>query len=86
MNKERNPLTLAKMHELGIKKVMDSIDHLDALVYKCDKRSVLEMLDVSNGLSRLSYRNIIGGPGLVIANKRLRDIGEKFKARCSCTK
>lgn len=84
MNKERKPLTLSEIHEFDIKKVMENIEYLDTLVYKCDARSVLEMLNARNGLSWLEDRGLIGASATVLYNKRLKDIGEKFKAKCGC--
>lgn len=86
MDKERKSLTLAEMHGLDVKKVMDSIDHLDTLVYRCDKGSILEMFNTKNSLDILIDKGLIGPPASVIANKRLKDIGEKFKSRCSCAR
>lgn len=86
MNKERRSLTLSEMHELDIKKVMDDIDYLDVLIDSCDKRSVSEMWRARNGLGLLSDKERITSAQFVTSNKRLEDIGNKFKNKCSCTK
>ena len=86
MNKERKPLTLAEMHGLDAKKVMIDIDYLDVLVDSCDKRSVLEMWRARNGLGHISDRELITLAQFVTANKRLEEIGNKFKKKCDCIK
>lgn len=84
MNKEREHLTLSEMHELDVKKVMDDIDYLDAIVDSCDDKSVLEMWRARNGLGLLSDKEYITLAQFRTANTRLYDIGNKFKRKCGC--
>ena len=86
MNKERKSLTLSEMHELDVKKVMDDIDYLDAIVDSCDDKSVLEMWRARNGLGLLSDKEYITLAQFRTANTRLYDIGNKFKRKCDCIK
>lgn len=86
MNTERKSLTLTEMYGLDVKKVMTDIDYLDAIVNSCDDKSVLEMWRVRNGLGHISDRELITLAQFVTANKRLEEIGNKFKNKCSCTK
>lgn len=86
MKEERKALTLAEMHELDVKKVMIDIDYLDVLADSCDKRSVLEMWRARNGLGHISDRELITLAQFVTANRRLEEIGNKFKNKCSCAK
>lgn len=86
MNKERKPLILSEMHEFDIKKVMDDIEYLDAIVDSCNYTSVLEMWKARNGLQLLSDKERITLSQFVTANKRLEDIGKKFQQKCDCIK
>lgn len=86
MNKERKPLTLSEMHELDVKKVMIDIDYLDAIVDSCDDRSVLEMWRARNGLGLLSDKERITLAQFITVNKRLEEIGNKFKNKCKCNR
>ncbi len=86
MNKERKPLTLSEMHELDVKKVMDDIDYLDAIVDSCDDKSVLEMWRARNGLGLLSDKERITLAQFVTTNTRLEEIGNKFKNKCKCNR
>lgn len=72
------------MHELDVKKVMDNIDYLDAIVDSCDNKSVLEMWRARNGLGLLSDKEYITLAQFRTANTRLYDIGNKFKRKCDC--
>jgi hypothetical protein len=83
---ERKPLTLSEMHELDVKKVMIDIDYLDVLVDSCDNRSVSEMWRSRNGLGLLSDKERITLDQFITMNKRLEDIGNKFKNKCKCIK
>lgn len=86
MNKERKPLILSEMHEFDIKKVMDDIEYLDAIVDSCNDASVLEMWKARNGLQFLSDKERITLSQFVTANKRLEEIGKKFQQKCDCIK
>ncbi len=86
MNKERKPLTLSEMHELDVKKVMDDIDYLDTITDSCDNRSVSEMWRSKNGIGLLFDKERITLAQFVTANKRLEEIGNKFKNKCKCNR
>jgi hypothetical protein len=86
MKEERKHLTLSEMHKLDVKKVMDNIDYLDAIVDSCDDRSVLEMWRSRNGLGLLSDKERITLAQFVTTNKRLEEIGNKFNNKCKCNR
>jgi len=80
------PLTLSEMHELDVKKVMEDIDYLDAIVDNCDKKSVVEMFRAKNGLELISDKEYITLAQFRTANRRLEEIGNKFSIKCRCMK
>lgn len=86
MKEVRKPLTLAEMHELDVKEVMNNIDYLDAIVDSCDKKSVLEMYKTLSSLYWISDRDLIKLSEFRTASRRLEAIGEKFKNNCNCQK
>lgn len=86
MNKERIHLTLAETHGLDVKKVMDNIEYLDAIVDSCDDKSVLEMHKTLSSLYWISDRELIKLSEFRTANQRLEEIGKKFLKKCDCIK
>lgn len=86
MNKERKPLTLTEIHELDVKKVMENIDYLDAIVDSCDNKSVLEMYKTLSDLYWISDRELIKLSEFRTKSRRLEEIGNKFQNKCNCNK
>ncbi len=81
----RKPLTLSETHELDVIKLMNDIDYLNVIIDQCDKGSVSEMWKVRNNLQLLSDKELIGLAKFVTTNRRLEEIGNKFK-KCNCMK
>jgi len=81
----RKSLTLSQTYELDVTKLMNDIDYLNVIVDQCDKGSVSEMWKVRNNLQLLSDKDLIGLAKFVTTNRRLEEIGIKFK-KCKCIK
>ena len=86
MNDYRKHLTLLEIHDLDVKKVLEDIDYLDAIVDSCDNRSVSEMFRARNGLQLISDKEYITLAQFVTINRRLEEIGNKFTIKCKCKK